>query len=302
MFITNTVLEKKIDTIVTSRIEHHAVLHCCEYLNRSHKINIKYVNIDENGEIDADHLEDIIRKNTNSLVTLMHGNNEIGNLNDLKIISKICEKYNTILHSDTVQTLGHYKINLNDINIHGIVGSAHKFHGPKGIGFLYLNNKHKISPFIHGGAQERNMRGGTENVYGIIGLSEALTLATNNISIHREKVLKLKSYMISSLEKKIKGVKFNGMSADIDKSLYTVLNVSIPNIDDQQMFLFNLDINNIAASAGSACSSGSDSGSHVLKEISTVDGNVNVRFSFSKYNSLEEVDYVVNKIVEISEF
>ncbi len=302
MFITNTVLEKKIDTIVTSRIEHHAVLHCCEYLNRSHKINIKYVNIDENGEIDADHLEDIIRKNTNSLVTLMHGNNEIGNLNDLKIISKICEKYNTILHSDTVQTLGHYKINLNDINIHGIVGSAHKFHGPKGIGFLYLNNKHKISPFIHGGAQERNMRGGTENVYGIIGLSEALTLATNNISSHREKVLKLKSYMISSLEKKIKGVKFNGMSADIDKSLYTVLNVSIPNIDDQQMFLFNLDINNIAASAGSACSSGSDSGSHVLKEISTVDGNVNVRFSFSKYNSLEEVDYVVNKIVEISEF
>ena len=140
------------------------------------------MNIDENGEIDADHLEDIIRKNTNSLVTLMHGNNEIGNLNDLKIISKICEKYNTILHSDTVQTLGHYKINLNDINIHGIVGSAHKFNGPKGIGFLYLNNKHKISPFIHGGAQERNMRGGTENVYGIIGLSEALTLSLIHIS------------------------------------------------------------------------------------------------------------------------
>ena len=302
MFITNTVLEKKIDTIITSKIEHHAVLHCCEYLNKSHKIDIKYVNINEKGEIDHDHLENLIRKNTNSLVSLMHGNNEIGNLNDIKTISKICEKYNTILHSDTVQTIGHYNINLNDINIHGVVGSAHKFHGPKGIGFLYLNNKHKISPFIHGGAQERNMRGGTENVYGIIGLSEALTLASDNLDSHREKVQKLKGHMISSLEKKIKGVKFNGMSADIDQSLYTVLNVSIPNIDDQQMFLFNLDINNIAASAGSACSSGSDSGSHVLKEISTVDGCVNVRFSFSKYNTLEEVDYVVNKIIEISDF
>ena len=302
MFITNTVLEKKIDTIITSKIEHHAVLHCCEYLNKSHKINIKYVNINGTGEIDHDHLENLIRKNTNSLVSLMHGNNEIGNLNDIKTISKICEKYNTILHSDTVQTIGHYNINLNDINIHGVVGSAHKFHGPKGIGFLYLNNKHKISPFIHGGAQERNMRGGTENVYGIIGLSEALTLASDNLDSHREKVQKLKGHMISTLEKKIKGVKFNGMSADIDQSLYTVLNVSIPNIDDQQMFLFNLDINNIAASAGSACSSGSDSGSHVLKEISTVDGCVNVRFSFSKYNTLEEVDYVVNKIIEISDF
>ena len=302
MFITNTVLEKKIDTIITSKIEHHAVLHCCEYLNKSHKINIKYVNINDKGEIDHDHLENLIRKNTNSLVSLMHGNNEIGNLNDIKTISKICEKYNTILHSDTVQTIGHYNINLNDINIHGVVGSAHKFHGPKGIGFLYLNNKHKISPFIHGGAQERNMRGGTENVYGIIGLSEALTLANDNLDSHREKVQKLKGHMISSLEKKIKGVKFNGMSADIDQSLYTVLNVSIPNIDDQQMFLFNLDINNIAASGGSACSSGSDSGSHVLKEISTIDGCVNVRFSFSKYNTLEEVDYVVNKIIEISDF
>tara|TARA_Y100000817_G_scaffold48322_2_gene34305 strand:- start:4077 stop:5210 length:1134 start_codon:yes stop_codon:yes gene_type:complete len=302
MFITITVLEKKIDTIITSKIEHHAVLHCCEYLNKSHKINIKYVNINEKGEIDHDHLENLIRKNTNSLVSLMHGNNEIGNLNDIKTISKICEKYNTILHSDTVQTIGHYNINLNDINIHGVVGSAHKFHGPKGIGFLYLNNKHKISPFIHGGAQERNMRGGTENVYGIIGLSEALTLANDNLDSHREKVQKLKGHMISSLEKKIEGVKFNGMSADIDQSLYTVLNVSIPNIDDQQMFLFNLDINNIAASAGSACSSGSDSGSHVLNEISTVDGCVNVRFSFSKYNTLEEVDYVVNKIIEISDF
>ena len=299
MFIINTVLEKKIDTIITSKVEHHAVLHCCDYLNKTQNINIKYVSINDNGEVDLDDLEKITSNNKNSLVSLMHGNNEIGNINDLKTISKICEKNNVIFHSDTVQTVGHYAIDLNKINIQGIVGSAHKFHGPKGIGFLYLNNKHKISPFIHGGAQERNMRGGTENVYGIVGLSEALTLAYENMATHKEKIIALKSHMIESLKQKVKGVKFNGLSSDLDNSLYTVLNASIPNVDDQQMFLFNLDINNIAASAGSACSSGSDSGSHVLKEIKTEEGFVNVRFSFSKYNSIEEVDYVINKIVEI---
>ena len=300
MFIINTVLEKKIDTIITSKVEHHAVLHCCDYLNKTQNINIKYVSINDNGEVDLDDLEKITSNNKNSLVSLMHGNNEIGNINDLKTISKICEKNNVIFHSDTVQTVGHYAIDLNKINIQGIVGSAHKFHGPKGIGFLYLNNKHKISPFIHGGAQERNMRGGTENVYGIVGLSEALTLAYENMATHKEKIIALKSHMIESLRQKVKGVKFNGLSSDLDNSLYTVLNASIPNVDDQQMFLFNLDINNIAASAGSACSSGSDSGSHVLKEIKTEEGFVNVRFSFSKYNSIEEVDYVINKIVEIT--
>ena len=300
MFIINTVLEKKIDTIITSKVEHHAVLHCCDYLNKTQNINIKYVSINDNGEVDLDDLEKITSNNKNSLVSLMHGNNEIGNINDLKTISKICEKNNVIFHSDTVQTIGHYAIDLNKINIQGIVGSAHKFHGPKGIGFLYLNNKHKISPFIHGGAQERNMRGGTENVYGIVGLSEALTLAYENMATHKEKIIALKSHMIESLKQKVKGVKFNGLSSDLDNSLYTVLNASIPNVDDQQMFLFNLDINNIAASAGSACSSGSDSGSHVLKEIKTEEGFVNVRFSFSKYNSIEEVDYVINKIVEIT--
>ena len=300
MFIANTVVEKKIDTIITSKVEHHAVLHCCDYLNKTQNINIKYVSINDNGEVDLDDLEKITSNNKNSLVSLMHGNNEIGNINDLKTISKICEKNNVVFHSDTVQTVGHYAIDLNKINIQGIVGSAHKFHGPKGIGFLYLNNKHKISPFIHGGAQERNMRGGTENVYGIVGLSEALTLAYENMATHKEKIIALKSHMIESLKQKVKGVKFNGLSSDLDNSLYTVLNTSIPNVDDQQMFLFNLDINNIAASAGSACSSGSDSGSHVLKEIKTEEGFVNVRFSFSKYNSIEEVDYVINKIVEIT--
>ena len=299
MFILNTAIEKKLDTIITSKLEHHAVLHCCEYLERSYKKNIKFVDSDDKGVIDLDHLESLMKSSPNSLVTIMHGNNEIGNLNDIKKISRICEQYETIFHSDTVQTVGHYNLNLNDLNIHGIVGSAHKFHGPKGVGFLYLNNKHKISPFIHGGAQERNMRGGTENVYGIEGLAEALELSITNMADHAKKVSNLKKYMIEKLTHAVDGIKFNGQSSDLNNSLYTVLNVSIPNMNDQQMFLFNLDINNIAASAGSACTSGSEVGSHVLAQIKKNKGHVSVRFSFSKMNSKEEVDYTVDKVCEI---
>ena len=299
MFILNTAIEKKLDTIITSKLEHHAVLHCCEYLERSYKKNIKFVDSDDKGVIDLDHLESLMKSSPNSLVTIMHGNNEIGNLNDIKKISRICEQYETIFHSDTVQTVGHYNLNLNDLNIHGIVGSAHKFHGPKGVGFLYLNNKHKISPFIHGGAQERNMRGGTENVYGIVGLAEALELSITNMADHAKKVSNLKKYMIEKLTHAVDGIKFNGQSSDLNNSLYTVLNVSIPNMNDQQMFLFNLDINNIAASAGSACTSGSEVGSHVLAQIKKNKEHVSVRFSFSKMNSKEEVDYTVDKVCEI---
>lgn len=299
MFILNTVIEKKIDTIITTKIEHHAVLHCCDFLEKTYNKNIKYIETDGKGIIDLSHLESLVKSNPNSLVTVMHGNNEIGNLNDIKSISRICQQYEVILHSDTVQTVGHYDINLNELNIHGIVGSAHKFHGPKGVGFLYLNNKHKISPFIHGGSQERNMRGGTENIYGIVGLAEALELSISNMENHSKRIEKIKSYMIDELCKNIDGVKFNGQSSELDKSLYTVLNVSIPSRSDQQMFLFNLDINNIAASAGSACTSGSEIGSHVLAEIKKHEGHVPVRFSFSKMNNKEEVDYTVKKLCEI---
>lgn len=299
MFILNTVIEKKIDTIITTKIEHHAVLHCCDFLEKTYNKNIKYIETDGKGIIDLSHLESLVKSNPNSLVTVMHGNNEIGNLNDIKKISRICQQYEVILHSDTVQTVGHYDINLNELNIHGIVGSAHKFHGPKGVGFLYLNNKHKISPFIHGGSQERNMRGGTENIYGIVGLAEALELSISNMENHSKRIEKIKSYMIDELCKNIDGVKFNGQSSELDKSLYTVLNVSIPSRSDQQMFLFNLDINNIAASAGSACTSGSEIGSHVLAEVKKHEGHVPVRFSFSKMNNKEEVDYTVKKLCEI---
>lgn len=299
MFILNTVIEKKIDTIITTKLEHHAVLHCCDFLEKTYNKNIKYIETDGKGIIDLSHLESLVKSNPNSLVSVMHGNNEIGNLNDIKSISRTCQQYEVILHSDTVQTVGHYDINLNELNIHGIVGSAHKFHGPKGVGFLYLNNKHKISPFIHGGSQERNMRGGTENIYGIVGLAEALELSISNMENHSKKIENIKSYMIDELCKNIDGVKFNGQSSELDKSLYTVLNVSIPSRSDQQMFLFNLDINNIAASAGSACTSGSEIGSHVLAEVKKYEGHVPVRFSFSKMNNKEEVDYTIKKLCEI---
>ena len=298
-FLINIFLEKNIDTFITTKIEHHAVLHCAEYLKQIKNINIEYLKIDSKGSFDMSDLENKLKKYPNSLVSLMHGNNEIGNILDINVAADLCNDMSVIFHSDTVQTVGHYNFDLVKLGAHGIVGSAHKFHGPKGIGFLYLNKSQKISPFIHGGSQERNMRGGTENVYGIVGLSEALELANSNLENHKKYILELKQRMINGLKSKIKNIKFNGESANLNNSLYTVLNVAIPDIEDQQMFLFNLDINNISASAGSACTSGSDAGSHVLQEIQHHKKHVSVRFSFSKNNTIDEVDYVVGKIMEI---
>ena len=298
-FLINTFLEKNLDTFITTKIEHHAVLHCAEYLKQIKNINIEYLKIDAKGSVDMSDLENKLKKYPNSLVSLMHGNNEIGNMLDINIVADLCNDMSVIFHSDTVQTVGHYNFDLVKLGAHGIVGSAHKFHGPKGIGFLYLNKSQKISPFIHGGSQERNMRGGTENVYGIVGLAEALELADSNLENHKKYILELKQRMINGLKSKIQNIKFNGESANLNNSLYTVLNIAIPEIEDQQMFLFNLDINNISASAGSACTSGSDAGSHVLQEIEHHKKHVSVRFSFSKNNTIDEVDYVVGKIMEI---
>ena len=298
-FLINIFLEKNIDTFITTKIEHHAVLHCAEYLKQIKNINIEYLKIDAKGSFDMSDLENKLKKYPNSLVSLMHGNNEIGNILDINVVADLCNDMSVIFHSDTVQTVGHYNFDLVKLGAHGIVGSAHKFHGPKGIGFLYLNKSQKISPFIHGGSQERNMRGGTENVYGIVGLAEALELANSNLENHKKYILELKQRMINGLKSKIQNIKFNGESANLNNSLYTVLNVAIPDIEDQQMFLFNLDINNISASAGSACTSGSDAGSHVLQEIEHHKKHVSVRFSFSKNNTIDEVDYVVGKIMEI---
>jgi cysteine desulfurase len=283
---------------ITSKIEHHAVLHTLEVLEKNGKIKLSYVNLDENGHVILEHLEELLANNERSFVSLMHANNELGNLIDLEKIGDICEKYNAIFHSDTVQTLGHYAHDLSKLKVHFITCAAHKLHGPKGVGFLYINHNIKIKPMIHGGAQERNMRGGTENVYGIVGLAKALEIAYAELNDHQEYIQNLKSYMIEQLKYNIPDISFNG-DINPDKSLYTVLNVSFPESEMGEMMLFNLDIAGISASGGSACSSGSNAGSHVLTAIGSPSTRPAIRFSFCKYNTKEEIDIVVKKLLEL---
>lgn len=293
--------QKGIKKVLTSKIEHHAVLHTLQHLEKSGHIELDYVPLDENGSVEMDALKDWLSKNPESLVSLMHGNNEIGNILDIEEVSWLCKQYNAVFHSDTVQTMAHYNHDLQEIKAQHIVGAAHKFHGPKGVGFLYINNEHKIHPFIHGGAQERNMRGGTENVYGIVGLAKAMEIAYRDMEEHQNHIQGLKDRMIQKLKAKVEGVAFNGLSADQEKSLYTVLNVCLPPSDMSDMLLFNLDIKGISASGGSACSSGSDVGSHVIAELGKASERPNVRFSFSKYNTSEEIDKAVDALAEIYE-
>jgi cysteine desulfurase len=300
----NTAIRSSIETLglkhaITSRIEHHAVLHTLEHLQKTGQIQLSFVDLDTSGVVDLGHLEQLLKTNPRSLVSLMHGNNEIGNLLNLHDAGEICKAYDAVFHCDTVQTMGHYRHDLQQLTTDFVVGAAHKFHGPKGVGFLYIRPGKKIFPFLHGGAQERNMRGGTENVYGIVGLSKALEIAYRDMDSHRSHIERLKSRMISGLTEAIPGLRFNGLSADLDKSLYTVLNVSLPPSDISDMLLFNLDIAGISASGGSACSSGTDIGSHVLNELQIESDRANVRFSFGKYNTEEEVDYTIRTLAEL---
>lgn len=283
---------------ITSKIEHHAVGHTLEMLEKTGVIKLSYVNIDAKGNIDYQHLEELLQNNPKSLVSLMHANNEIGTLTDIEKVGEICEKFGAVYHCDTVQTIGHYPHDLNKLKAHFIVCAAHKLHGPKGVGFLYVNPLTKIKPMLFGGAQERNMRGGTENVYGIVGLAKALELAYADMEAHQTYIQDLKNYMIDALKNAIPAISFNGEIA-AEKSLYTVLNVCFPKMEMADMLLFNLDINGISASGGSACSSGSNIGSHVLTAIGANPENPSVRFSFSKFNTKEEIDYVVEKVKEV---
>jgi cysteine desulfurase len=286
---------------ITSKIEHHAVEHTLKMLLKDGVIDkLSFVNVDAKGNIDYDHLEELLQDNERSFVSLMHANNELGTLTDIERVGDICERYNAIFHCDTVQTMGHYKHDVRKLKAHFIVCAAHKLHGPKGVGFLYVNHTVKISPMIFGGAQERNMRGGTENVYGIVGLAKALEIAYAEMESHQAYIQGLKDYMKEKLVKEIPDLFFNG-ETDADKSLYTVLNVSFPAMDMSDMLLFNLDINGISASGGSACSSGSNIGSHVLTGIGADPNRPSVRFSFSKYNTKEEIDFVVEKVKQIVE-
>ena len=284
--------------IITSPLEHHATLHCVEYLAQKGDAEVSYVKVLPNAHIDMDDLEKLLKESDKKcLVRLMHANNEIGNITDIEAVGNLCKKYKAIFHSDTVQTVGHFPFDLRKLPVHFITGASHKFHGPKGVGILYINENIKIHPFINGGSQERNMRAGTENLYGIVGFAKALELATANHEADKNSIINIKNYMKEKLLKNISGVYFNG---DYEgKSLYTVLSAAFPKTEKSEMLLFNLDINNICASGGSACTSGADAGSHVIRAITNNPNQITVRFSFSKYNTKEEVDVVVDKLKEM---
>lgn len=296
MVLRSSVESLGVERIITSTLEHHAVLHTAEALEKSGRVAVSYVENDEQGRLSLAHLEELLKVKEKTLVSIMHGNNEIGNLNDIEAIGDLCRAYGALFHSDTVQTVGHYPIDLQKIPADFIVGSAHKFHGPKGVGFLYINARNKIAPLLLGGAQERNMRGGTENVAGIVGMARAFELAYEHLEQDHRYVADIKQRMVSGLTDAVDGVWFNGLSADPDNSLYTVLNVGFPESSFNEMLIFNLDIHQIAASAGSACSSGTNIGSHVLKAIGADEKRGHVRFSFSRMNTREEADEVIGKI------
>jgi cysteine desulfurase len=298
MAIRCGIVDHKLTHAITTKLEHHAVLHTLQAMQKAGTIKLSYADVDSKGNIDYNHLETLLKDNERSFVSIMHANNELGTLNDIERVGELCEAYNAMFHSDTVQTVGHYKHDLSKLKLHFMVCAAHKLHGPKGVGFLHINHKIKINPMIYGGAQERNMRGGTENVYGIAGLAKALEMAYTDMDQHQNYIQDLKNYMKAKLEQNVHGVSFNG-ETDPSKSLYTVLNVSFPEMEMSDMLLFNLDIAGISASGGSACSSGSDIGSHVLTAIGASPDRPSVRFSFSKYNTKEEVDYTVAKLKEL---
>ena len=299
MALRCAVFDLNVKRIITTKIEHHAVLHTAECLRDQQKVEVIFLATDHNGNPDLVQLESIVNDKVNTLVTLMHANNEIGTLLPIKKVASICAKHKHVyFHSDTVQTMGHYSFNLSETPIDFLTCSAHKLHGPKGVGFLYVNQKISLNPLITGGSQERKNRGGTENLYGIVGLGKAMEMAYENLASHQKHIQDLKSFMKKELEKIDQRISFNGETSP-EKSLYTVLNVCFPADVCNSMLLFSLDIHGIAASGGSACSSGSYQGSHVLAELPHQENCQSVRFSFSRFNTQEDVEFTIEKIRSI---
>lgn len=297
--ISSSIRDLGCQHIITSPIEHHAVLHTVEHYSGASGITTSMVKLDKEGKVDLHDLESQLetqsRLNKKCLVSLMHANNEIGVLLPIKKVGEICKKFDAVFHSDCVQTVGHYAINLSEINVHFISAASHKFHGPKGVGILYVSDQVHIKPFIFGGGQERNMRAGTENVYGIVGFAKALEIAMRDYEKVSAKIEDLRSYMVKELKSAVPGICINNPAG----SLYTVLSVGFPKSEKSEFLLMNLDIANICTSGGSACSSGADVGSHVMQALNKSEDFVTIRFSFSKYNTKEEVDQVVSKIREL---
>lgn len=294
MAINGAVTQLGVRHIISSEVEHHAVLHTVEHCNADLNVRLSMVELDAKGHVNIAHLRKLLADSQEkTLVSLMHANNEIGTMIDIDEIAGICEEFNALFHSDTVQTMGHFKLDMAKTRVHFITGAAHKFHGPKGVGFLYLNKDVHIEPLIRGGSQERNMRAGTENIYGIVGMAKALELACADIEGHQKYVQGLKDYMKKQLFEKIEGISINGCE---DRSLYTVLNVKLPATNKASMLLFLMDIDGVACSGGSACSSGSNQGSHVLRALKVNQDSPSIRFSFSRYTTREEIDYAVDRL------
>ncbi|MEY4456201.1 MAG: hypothetical protein RLY15_465 [Bacteroidota bacterium] len=295
---SNTILHAAIQDlgckhIISSPIEHHATLHTVEHLAKAHGIQLSWVKILPDGHVDMNDLGQLLNTSSEkTIVSIMHANNEIGNMIDIHEVGTLCKKHNAYFHSDTVQTVGHFPFNLKETPVDFITGAGHKFHGPKGVGILYINENIKINPLVHGGAQERNMRAGTENLYGIVGFAKALELASESYEKDSAYMQSLKQYMHDQLVQKIPGVSFNG--DPFGKSLYTLLSTNFPKTDKTDMLLFNLDIHHICASGGSACSSGAQQGSHVIQALKKEGEIATVRFSFSKNNTRQEIDQVVD--------
>ncbi|WP_452598393.1 cysteine desulfurase family protein [Pontimicrobium sp. MEBiC01747] len=297
--LRSAVRDLNVKKIITSKIEHHGVLHTIDQLQLEYDVAVEYVKLDTNGHVDYVHLEQLLNSPEKTLVSLMHVNNEIGNILDIKRVGALCKANNALFHSDTVQSVGHYALDLQEIPIDFMAVSAHKFHGPKGVGFAFIRKQSGLKPLIFGGEQERGIRAGTEAVHNIAGLETALKLSYKNLEEERNYIKEIKSYFINELTKAFSDVHFNGASGSLNESTYTVLNVCLPIAGDKAMLLlFNLDLKGIACSKGSACQSGSSKGSHVLSQILSEEQleKPSLRFSFSKYNTKEEVDYVIEAL------
>jgi cysteine desulfurase len=291
--------DHKITHAITSKLSHHAVLYPLEDLAVEGRITLSYIDIDDNGVVSLPHLKELLANNPRTFVSIMHANNEIGTIQDIKAIGEICKEYNAIFHSDTVQTIAHFPFDMQELNVDFMAASAHKFHGPKGVGFVYISENIQIKPLLRGGSQERNMRAGTENIYGIAALSMAMEMAYEHLEEEVKYIKGLKSYMIEKFKTEMQDVQFYGKCTDMDNSLYTVLSVNFPETDIAEMLLFNLDIMGIACSGGSACASGGSKSSHVLSGINPESKRPGIRFSFSKYNTKEDIDFVIDKLKKL---
>lgn len=299
MAVLCAVKDLDVTRIITSSIEHHAIEHTIQKIGKTTNCKIEMVKLDEKANVDISDLEKLLKNsNEKTLVSLMHANNEVGTLLPIKKVSELCQQNNAYFLSDTVQTMAHFPFDLKELKIDFLTCSAHKFHGPKGIGFLYVNKSLKISSMIEGGTQERGLRAGTENLAGIAGIAKALEMANSDMDNHINEIQNLKKYMKSELEKAIPNIHFNG-ETDEGKSLYTVLSVMFPKFDKQEMLLFMLDLEGVAISGGSACTAGANLGSHVLRGICADTTRSTVRFSFSRYTTKPEIDFAVEKAKKI---